>query len=86
MIVVGNYAFLTNEGLRVSEAGLDFSINAINWLINREHLAGIAPKSKQVVRLSLNEKQMGRIALAVIGIIPSIVALLGALAWWRRRA
>lgn len=86
MVVVGNYAFVTNEGLRVSEAGLDFSINAINWLINREHLAGIPPKPKQAVRLSLNEKQMGRLALTVIGIIPCIVAVLGSFAWWRRRA
>lgn len=85
MILVGNMAFITNEGLRVSEAGLDFSINAINWLINREHLAGIPPKSKQAVRLSLNEKQMRSLAIVVMGIIPSLIAILGVFAWWKRR-
>lgn len=85
MVLVGNSAFLSNEGLRVSETGLDFVINSINWLINREQLAGIPPKAKQAVSLSLNEDQMGRIALSVMGIIPCIAALIGALVWWRRR-
>lgn len=85
MVLSGNYAFLSNDGLRVSEAGLDFAINSLNWLINREQLAGIPPKAKQAVSLSLNEKQMGRVALAVMGIIPLIAALLGTLVWWRRR-
>lgn len=85
MVVVGNAAFVSNDGLRVSEAGIDFAVNSLNWLINREHLAGIPPKPKQAVRLSLNEKQMGTLALTVIGIIPSLVALIGVGAWWRRR-
>ncbi len=85
MVLTGNAAFLSNEGLRVSEAGLDFGINALNWLINREQLAGIPPKSKQAVSLSLNETQMGRLALAVVGIIPSTAALIGIFVWLRRR-
>ncbi len=86
MVVVGNFSFLTNEGLRASEGGLDFAINALNWLINREQLAGIPPKPKQAVSLSLNEKQMGNLALAVMGIIPCTFALLGVGVWIRRRA
>jgi len=86
MVVVGNFSFLTNEGLRASEGGLDFAVNALNWLINREQLAGIPPKPKQAVSLSLNEKQMGNLALAVMGIIPCSFALLGIGVWIRRRA
>jgi hypothetical protein len=86
MVVVGNFSFLTNEGLRASEGGLDFAVNALNWLINREQLAGIPPKPKQAVSLSLNEKQMGNLALAVMGIIPCTFALLGIGVWIRRRA
>lgn len=85
MVLAGNAAFLTNDGLRVSEAGLDFVVNSLNWLINREQLAGIPPKAKQAVSLSLNEKQMGNIALSVIGIIPSVAAIIGFFVWWRRR-
>ncbi|MEK0444761.1 MAG: hypothetical protein RLZZ399_82 [Verrucomicrobiota bacterium] len=85
LVLVGNSAFVSNEGLRASEAGIDFAVNALNWLINREQLVGIAPKPKQAVRLSLNERQMGRLALVVMGIIPAIVACFGAFAWWKRR-
>jgi hypothetical protein len=85
MVLVGNSGFLSNEGLRVSDSGIDFAVNALNWLINREQLAGIPPKPKQALSLSLNESQMSRIALAVIGIIPAAVALVGLLVWWKRR-
>jgi hypothetical protein len=60
-------------------------VNSLNWLINREALAGIAPKPKQALSLSLDERQMGRIALTVMGIIPGIVACVGLGVWWRRR-
>jgi hypothetical protein len=85
MVLVGNAGFLSNEGLRVSDIGIDFAVNALNWLINREQLAGIPPKPKQALNLSLNEAQMSKIALAVIGVIPAAVALVGLLVWWRRR-
>ena len=85
MILVGNASFISNDGLRQSAVGLDFAINALNWLINREQLAGIPPKSKEAINLSLDEKHMGRIALAVMGVIPTFVAVLGLMVWWRRR-
>jgi hypothetical protein len=85
MIVIGNAGFLSNEGLRVSDLGSDFAVHAINWLINREQLAGIPPKPKQALSLSLNETQMGRISFAVMGVIPSTVALIGMMVWWKRR-
>jgi hypothetical protein len=85
MIVIGNAGFLSNEGMRVSDLGSDFAVHSINWLINREQLAGIPPKPKQALSLSLNESQMTRISLAVLGVIPSTVALIGLLVWWKRR-
>jgi hypothetical protein len=86
LILAGNAAFILNDGLRVSEAGLDFVLNGMNWLINREQISGIPPKSKQAINLSMNETQMGRLALAVMGIIPSLFALLGGAVWWVRRS
>jgi hypothetical protein len=86
MVLIGNAAFISNDGLRQSALGLDFAINALNWLINREQLAGIPPKSKEAINLSLDEKHMGRIALAVMGVIPTFIAVLGLAVWWRRRS
>ena len=86
MIVVGNSAFLSNEGLRAAEEGLDFAVNSLNWLINREQIAGIPPKPKQAVTLSMNENQMATLALAVMGIIPCIFATVGVGVWLQRRS
>ena len=86
MVLVGNAGFLSNEGLRVSDIGIDFAIHSLNWLINREQLAGIPPKPKQALNLSLNEAQMARIALSVICVIPTAVALIGLAVWLRRRS
>lgn len=85
MVLVGNAGFLSNDGLRVSDVGSDFAVHSLNWLINREQLAGIPPKPKQALRLSLTETQMGRIAFSVLGVIPATVALLGLAVWWKRR-
>lgn len=85
MILSGNSGFLSNDGLRASEVGLDIAVNSLNWLINREQLAGIPPKAKQALSLSLNENQMGSLALAVMGVIPGIAAVVGLGVWWRRR-
>jgi ABC-type uncharacterized transport system involved in gliding motility auxiliary subunit len=85
MVLIGNAAFISNDGLRQSAVGLDFAINALNWLINREQLAGIPPKSKEAINLSLDEAHMSRIALAVMGVIPTFIAVLGLMVWWRRR-
>jgi ABC-2 type transport system permease protein len=86
MIVVGNADLLSVNAYRLSEGlTLDFTMNAVNWLLDREELAGIPPKEKNNVTLSLDEKQMGNILLGVMVIIPGFVALLGLTVWWRRR-
>jgi hypothetical protein len=87
MVVVGNAGFLTDNGLRLSETGIDIAMNALNWITNRdEMIAGIAPKEKKPVNLQLDEKKMGTLLLTVIGIIPAIVGLIGFATWWQRRA
>lgn len=86
MIVAGNAGWLTDDGIRVAEQNLDFAINSLNWLLNREQLIGIAPKPKEPVKLDLDEKKLSKLALTVILIIPGIVAILGVGAWVARRA
>jgi hypothetical protein len=36
MIVTTNSDFLTDAGVQQNETGLDFGLNSINWLLNRE--------------------------------------------------
>jgi hypothetical protein len=86
LFVVGNSDLISNNGYRLSEGvTMDLAINALNWLLDREEIVGIAPKEKKSIALSLDEKQLGQIALAVMGIVPGVVALLGFLTWYQRR-
>jgi hypothetical protein len=85
MVVVGNAAFLTTDGLRQSNVGLDFALNSLNWILNREHLVGIAPKARAQVRLSLDERQLGSIFLLTVCAIPLAIGLIGLYVTWIRQ-
>lgn len=84
MIAVGNAEFLKDDAL--TEAGLDFALGGLNWLLNREELIGVAPKERKTFTLNLSEKQIANIALTVMGAIPALVAILGVAQWWQRRS
>ncbi len=83
MVVVGASEFLLDASL--NQPNLDFALNAINWLTDREKLIGITPKEKSMFILTLPERDVQRIGYAVIGGIPAIFALWGLLVWVRRR-
>jgi hypothetical protein len=84
LIVVGNAEFLKDDAL--TEAGLDFALGGLNWLLNREELVGVAPKERKTFTLNLSEKQIANIALTVMGLIPALVAIIGVAQWWQRRS
>jgi hypothetical protein len=87
MIVAANSGFLTDAGVQQDETGLDFGLNGINWLLNRESGAGagIPPKEKKLVALTLDEAKQRKLALGVMGALPGLVALFGLISWWQRR-
>lgn len=86
MIIIGNAAFLTDQGVQQSELGVDFAINGINWLLNRELISGIPPKPKEPVKLNLDELQMNRLAYGIMGLIPGLAAVIGIFVWAQRKA
>jgi hypothetical protein len=83
LVVVGNCEF-TADGI-VTEPNLDFVLNSLNWLLDRGHLAGIAPKTVRAFNLNLTDLETGRIALYAMVVIPAVAALAGLVVWWRRR-
>lgn len=87
LVVIGNAEVLGLGARRLSEgiAG-DLTVNALNWLLDREELIGIPAKEKKTVTFSLDERQMGSLAAAVMLILPGIVAVFGLLTWWLRRS
>ncbi|MEQ1858715.1 MAG: GldG family protein [Chthoniobacteraceae bacterium] len=88
MIVVGNSGFLIDGGLQQYEYGLDFALNATNWLLNREGGIGmgIPPKEKKLTSFTLDEKQQTQLALLIVLGLPCVVAAFGFLSWFQRRS
>jgi len=83
MVAIGNCAFIRNDAM--TEADLDFFLSAVNWLLDREHLIGIAPKTVRSFALSLSEAQIGNLALLTLCAIPGAAAVFGIMVWLKRR-
>lgn len=87
LFAVGNAEMLGNNAYRTSEGfTIDLTVNVLNWLLDREEKIGIPPKEKKNVTISLSEKQLGNLAMAVMLLLPGIVAFFGVINWLQRRA
>lgn len=84
LIVMGTSQFAFNAGL--SRPGLDLIVGCVNSLIDRSSVSGITPKNATRFALQLTDIQLSRLALLVVVGIPALAAVLGLLAWLRRRA
>lgn len=83
LVVVGNSEFVADGS--ITEPNLDFVLSSLNWMLDRGHLAGIAPKMVRSFNLNLTDLETGRIALYTLIVIPAAAALAGLFVWWRRR-
>ena len=83
LIVVGSSAFLSNQ--TITEADMDFVLNSLNWLLDREEVIGIAPKTAHNLSLNLTQSQLSLMALLLMGAIPAGAGALGIIVWLKRR-
>lgn len=85
MVVVSNATFIQDDAIRQDQQALDFTSGAVNWLLSREQLIGIAPKVPQTLTFSLDERALRNLRWLILVLMPLIPALLGFAVWWRRR-
>jgi hypothetical protein len=83
MVVVGNSEFVVNGS--ITEPNLDFVLSSLNWMLDRSHLAGIAPKSSRAFNLNLTDLETGRLAFYTLVVIPAGALVAGFFVWLRRR-
>ena len=83
LVVVGNSEFVVDGS--ITEPNLDFVLSSLNWMIDRGHLARIAPKSVRAFNLNLTDAETGQIAMYTLVGIPALAAVAGLVVWWRRR-
>ena len=81
--VVGDSDFATNSFFHIMGNGTLF-LNTVNYLAAQEHLIGIQPRTADLPRINLTNRQMkGTFFLAVI-LIPALLAVVGTAVWWKQ--
>jgi ABC-type uncharacterized transport system involved in gliding motility auxiliary subunit len=83
MVVVGTSGFVDNGGL--TDGNLDFFLNSLNWLLQREALVAVGPKQPQEFRLDMTPGQSQAVKLLVGAGLPLAVAVFGFFVYLRRR-
>lgn len=83
MIVVSNTDFLDPQHHRAEN--LDFLASSVNWLVGRESLAGIGPRSLGTYKLPLLDAQVSFINRINLFFLPAFFVLIGAFVWSSRR-
>jgi ABC-type uncharacterized transport system involved in gliding motility auxiliary subunit len=83
LVVVGTSRFVDNSSL--AGGNLDFFMNSLNWLLQREQLVAVSPKSPQEFRLDMSPNQQMAVYVLVMGGMPLAVAIIGIMIWLGRR-
>ena len=82
--IVGDSDFATNSFFHILGNGSLF-LNTVNYLAAQENLIGLEPRTYDLPRVDLTNRQMkGTFFLSII-LIPALMAVVGIAVWWRRR-
>jgi len=82
--VIGDSDFATNSFFHMLGNGRLF-LNTINYLAVQENLIGLEPRTHDLPRVNLTNRQMkGTFFLSII-LIPALMAVIGIAVWWRQR-
>jgi hypothetical protein len=85
LVAVSNATFVQDSAITQDQAALDFVSGAVNWLLSREQLIGIAPKIPKPLTFSLDPEALRRLRWIVLVLMPLIPAAIGTMIWWQRR-
>ena len=85
LIAVSNATFLQDSAIMQDQAALDFVSGAVNWLLSREQMIGIAPKIPKPLTFSLDPEGFRRLRWILLVLMPLIPAVIGTVVWWQRR-
>ncbi len=84
MVIFGSSEFIRNSAC-LKGSNLDLFMNSLNWMLKRQQLIGIAPKTPQEFSLALSDSQKRTLFITEIVGIPLGIAALGFLVWLKRR-
>jgi ABC-type uncharacterized transport system involved in gliding motility auxiliary subunit len=82
--VVGDSDFATNSFFHIMGNGALF-LNTVNYLAAQENLIGIQPRTHDLPRVNLSNRQMKATFFLSVLLLPSLLALVGTAVWWKQR-
>ncbi len=86
MVVVSNATFVRDNALTQDQQALDFISGAMNWLLSREQMIGIAPKVPTTLTFMLDDNALRNLRWLILVLMPLVPAVIGFAVWWQRRA
>jgi len=84
LVIVGDSVLVSNGAL-LGGYNVDFFMNALNWLLEREETVTIAPREPATIQVALDRGQLRRLSMLVVVCIPGLAGLLGLVVWAYRR-
>jgi hypothetical protein len=85
LIAVSNATFVQDNAIMQDQAALDFVSGAVNWLLSREQMIGIAPKIPKPLTFNIDSEGLRRLRWILLVLMPLIPAAIGTVVWWQRR-
>jgi hypothetical protein len=82
--VIGDSDFATNSFFHFLGNGNLF-LNTVSYLTAQENLIGVEPRTHELPRLSVTNRQMKGTFVLSMALVPGILALVGTAVWWRQR-
>jgi len=81
--VIGDSDFATNSFFHIMGNGTLF-LNTINYLAAQENLIGLQPRTADLPRVQLTNRQMKGTFFLSVALVPAMLAVIGTAVWWKQ--
>jgi ABC-type uncharacterized transport system involved in gliding motility auxiliary subunit len=82
--VIGDSDFAPNSFFHIMGNGTLF-LNAVNYLAAQENLIGLQPRTRDLPRVNLTNRQVKATFVLSLVLVPALLAVVGTTVWWRQR-
>lgn len=83
IVLVGSSKFLENDN--AESVGMNFFTNCIDWLVKKDAVLDIAPKTPQEYGISLSPMQVRTVSWVSLFFVPGAALVMGIFTWFSRR-